>query len=178
MACRLRPLALHGVVVPLVYGGVARQAVHLLKYRNLRALAPPMAVVMAQALQQASPPVDALVPVPLHPRRLRWRGYNQSALLAAEVGKLLGIPVLDTVLRRVHEGWPQVSLTSRESRWANVAYAFESAASPTSGASLQGKDLMLVDDVMTTGSTLDAAATALLKAGARSVGALVFARDV
>ena len=151
---------------------------HLLKYRNLRALAPPIAAVMAQALQQASQPVDALVPVPLHPRRLWWRGYNQSALLANEVGKLLGIPVWDTVLRRVHEGRPQVSVSGRESRWANVARAFESAAGPPSGASLEGKDLVLVDDVMTTGSTLDAAAAALLKAGANTVGALVFARDV
>ena len=171
-ACRLQPLALDGVVVSLVYSGVAQKAVHALKYRNRRALAPRMAMVMAQALERSSPTADALVPVPLHARRLRRRGYNQSALLASEVGRLRSIPVWNAALRRVYEGRPQVTLSGRESRWANVAYAFEGTALAT------GKDLVLVDDVMTTGSTLRAAANALLKAGARSVTALVFARDV
>ena len=154
------------------YKGVAQKAVHSLKYRNLRAVAPLMAAVMAQALGQTSPAVDALIPVPLHPRQLRRRGYNQAFLLAGEVGRLRSITVWDTVLHRVFEGKPQVTLSSRESRWANVAYAFESTA-PVSG-----NHLVLVDDVMTTGSTLNAAAGALLKAGARTVRALVFARDI
>ena len=171
-ACRSQALALDGVAVSLAYSGVAQKAVHALKYRNLRALAPQMAAVMAQALEDSALRAHAMVPVPLHPRQLRRRGYNQSALLATEVSRLRGIPVWNAALRRIHEGKPQATLSGRERRWANVADAFQ-------GTTLaEGKDLMLVDDVMTTGSTLRAAAQALRSAGARSVRALVFARDV
>ncbi len=170
--CQRRPLELSGIAVNLVFEGVARKAVHQLKYRNLRALAPSMATVMAEALRTMSPPVDALVPIPLHRRQLRRRGYNHSAVLAREVGWRLDIPVSENALRRVTEGPSQVSLTSREGRWANVADAFAPAAS------VEGKDIVLVDDVMTTGGTLHSAGAVLRQAGAQTVWALVFARDV
>ena len=164
----------NGVAATLVFEGLTQEAVIRLKYRNLRALAAPMATVMADLLREQSPPMDALVPVPLHPRQLRRRGYNQSELLAHEIGRLSGLPVWDTAIRRAHEGQPQVSLESRESRWANVAGAFSSPE----GAPLAGRELVLIDDVMTTGSTLHGAATALKEAGARSVWGLVFAREL
>jgi len=71
-SCTLQPLAIDDVTAPFVFSGVARKAVHQLKYRDLRALAPRMATVMAEVLREHSPPANVLVPVPLHPRQLRW----------------------------------------------------------------------------------------------------------
>ena len=127
---------------------------------------------MANALQQRDLDIDALVPVPLHPRQLRRRGYNQAALLAKEVGRRLDIPVEETYLRRHRWSGPQVRVADYESRWANVAYAFQC------DADVQGKTLLLVDDVMTTGSTMHSAASTLKAAGAESVWALTLAREV
>ncbi len=169
--CRRRPLALDGVVAPFLMAGVIRHAVHRLKYRDLRAVSPVLGAAMADAFRRTSPPADALVPVPLHPRQLRRRGYNQAALLAKEIGRRLEMPVWEEALRRPHLGPPQVSLGTREDRWANMTGAFVSARD------LSGRALVLVDDVMTTGSTLHSAATALKAAGAASVWGLVLARE-
>ena len=161
------------VTAPLAYEGAARTAVLRLKYAGLRAIAPSMARPMAEALSSASVRADVVVPVPLHPSRLRQRGFNQALLLARPIAEAVGLPVRDDLLRRLVAGTPQVDAGSIDERRANVAGAFGLAP----GADAAGLRVVLVDDVLTTGSTLDAAAAALKGGGARSVHALAFARE-
>jgi ComF family protein len=115
---------------------------------------------------------DAILPVPLHPKRQAERGYNQSALLARRLGRVVALPVREDVLRRVRSTPPQVGL-DRAKRRENVAGAF---ACPPDHPALVGKTLLLVDDVCTVGATLAACAEALRAAGAREVWALTVAR--
>lgn len=172
-ATALAPFPLDGVSAAFAYQGVPRKAVHRLKYDGLRALAAPMAQPMATALRIDGTFPDLLVPVPLHPRRLRSRGYNQSTLLAHGVGRLLGTPVrLDVITRRSYLR-PQVEASSAAERRFNVRDAFEPV-----GRLLPGSSVVLVDDVMTSGATMGAAAEALRRAGAERVFALVFALDL
>jgi ComF family protein len=113
---------------------------------------------------------DCIVPVPLHARRQRQRGYNQSALLAQELGSCLQKPVVQDILVRIRATIPQVGLNPLE-RQTNVQGAFRC----TSGA-LSGMQVLLVDDVCTTGSTLESACLALREAGVTSVQAYTLAR--
>jgi ComF family protein len=118
-------------------------------------------------------PVDVLVPVPLHRRRLRERGYNQSALLARELGKLTALPVVSDCLVRIRSAAPQARAATAAERRSNVAGAFTCC-----DARLEGRRVLLIDDVATTGATLNACAGALKAAGTVSVWALVLAREL
>ena len=113
-----------------------------------------------------------MVPVPLHPKRLRQRGYNQSALLAREVGKGVGLSMMEGVLVRSKDSPPQASSRGIEERRRNVEGVFA-----CSSKALEGLRVLLVDDVCTTGSTLSACAQALKSQGASSVWGLVVARE-
>jgi ComF family protein len=146
--------------------GSAREAVHHLKYGGWWRLAEPMATLMARVIPG---PVDALVPVPLSKRRLRGRGYNQAAMLARALGRVAGLPVVESVLSRQRDTGTQTALTP-EARRANIAGAFHAADAPC------GRRLLLVDDVFTTGATLAAAAATLIEGGAAAVEAVTFAR--
>src|SRR5205823_1833243 len=117
--------------------------------------------------------VDALVPVPLDAARVRERGYNQAALLAAPVAAALDVPLAPTWLRRTRPTRPQVGLSARERR-VNVRGAF-TCPEP---AAVAGQRVLVVDDVMTTGATLEACAEALVAAGAAGVWGLIVARDL
>ena len=112
------------------------------------------------------------MPVPLHSRRLRSRGYNQSALLARALGKLTGLAVDERLVSRTRDTPPQVRAASREQRRSNVEDSFRC------NAHVGSIDVILVDDVATTGSTLSACAAALKDAGAGSVWGLAVAREV
>ena len=169
-----RARAFDEVTAPFAYEGAARTAVHRLKYAGLRAIAPVMARPMAEALSLTGARADVIVPVPLHPSRLRERGFNQALLLARHVGEAVGLPVREDVLVRLVAGTPQVDAATIDERRRNVAGAFGLA----SGADLARLDVVLVDDVLTTGSTLDSAAGALKRGGARSVYAVAFARGL
>jgi ComF family protein len=124
------------------------------------------------ALARPYPPGqhDVLVPVPLHPRRLRWRGFNHACVLAAHTARTLGIPLAPGLLRRTRDTEAQVSLTEPE-RHRNVRQAFSVPRKDR----VAGSRVLLLDDVLTTGATANACAAALLAAGARSVDVLALA---
>jgi ComF family protein len=125
----------------------------------------------SEYLEQNHLPVKIIVPVPLHSHRLRDRGYNQSELLAEQLGSAMGMRVAADVLLRVRSTIPQVGLRSDQRR-KNVKGAFRCA-----GTALKGLDVLLVDDVCTTGATLEACSVALQEAGAGHVWGLVLARE-
>ena len=171
--CRRSPFAFEGARCPFVYAGAARQAVHALKYQGVSAIAEVMAEAMAECLAGWPPGrVRALVPVPLAGRRRRSRGYNQSEALARELSRLSGLPVVGGLLVRRRASPPQAGAADEAARRANVADAF---AARREGAA--GGPVLLVDDVMTSGATLDACARALRTAGHEPVYALTFARE-
>ena len=150
--------------------GALRVAIHKLKYSDQSRLAEPLAALLAGWWQDNPLPADVIMPIPLHPRRQRERGYNQAALLAHRLGPAIGVPVDETSLRRVRDTRPQVGLGSAARR-ENVTGAFQ-----CSDSVLAGQRVLLVDDVTTTGATLEAAGQALRQAGVRAVWGLTVAR--
>jgi ComF family protein len=154
------------------YHGSLRNIIHAFKYGRRRVLADRLARMMADAGADLINAADAVVPVPLHPRRTLGRGFNQADDLARHLGR----PVC-RVLRRCRHGPPQASLPAAR-RQANVQRAYALRRTPGARTLIQGKTLVLVDDVMTTGATLDACAAVLLGAGARTVLAITAARAV
>jgi ComF family protein len=157
------------------YDDVARTLVHALKYQDRTDLAPAMGRWMARAGQELLQNADALVPVPLHWRRGWSRRYNQSGALARVIGRQSGVPVAGSALRRVRPTQQQIGL-SRSERETNVQGAFKVAADRK--AEIQGRHIVLIDDVLTSGATIDSCARALLRAKAAQVDVLVFARVV
>ena len=145
--------------------------VHRLKYNDLRALAPVMARLLSDYATANPVEADYLAPVPLHSMRERQRGYNQSRLLAAELGKRLGLPMLEGLARQ-KDSPPQATSSDAQQRRANVEGAFVYR-----GPSLRGRRVLLVDDVTTTGATLEACAVVLREAGASSAWGLTVARE-
>ncbi|MCD6358390.1 MAG: ComF family protein [Dehalococcoidia bacterium] len=173
--CVRRVPQIDGIRSCLQFDGVVRQMVHSFKYRNVRALAPLLAQFLAEFLSVSELPADALIPVPLHQHRLRERGYNQSQLIARELGALVDMPVFEDVLVRVDDTPTQVKTLNVKMRWENVAGAF--ACSGRCG-DLENRRILLIDDVCTTGATLDACASALRKVGVASVWGLTVAREL
>jgi len=162
-----------GIRAPFQFNGVMREAIHQLKYQNLRALALPFAQLLSDYLGANPLPGEVLVPVPLHQKRLRERGYNQSYLLARELGKLVNLPVVDDCLVRQRHTPPQARTPTVEERRRNVHGAFACR-----NRNLSDKQVLLIDDVSTSGATVDACAAALKAAGATSVWGLVLAREI
>lgn len=157
------------------YDDVARTLVQAFKYGDRIDLAPRMGRWMAQAGAEILKEADMLVPVPLHWRRQWARRFNQSAALCQTISATSGVAVAHDILKRVRATRQQVGLNQAE-RDANVQGAF--AVSPEGRAAVRGKRLVLVDDVLTSGATVDNCARVLLRAGALSVDVLVFARVV
>jgi ComF family protein len=149
---------------------VLREAIHAFKYEGVAALAVPLARLMAEYWSSHPMSIDVVVPVPLHRNRLRRRGFNQAAYLARELAKRVDVTVDEDILVRHRSTAAQVDLDA-EQRKENVRDAFRSI---DRGA--VGKRVLLIDDVCTTGSTLDACAVALRQGGASSVQALTLAR--
>ena len=164
--------AIDGIRSPFLFEGVVRQAVHEFKYNNLRDLAPTLAGMLHEYVTKNPLPGEVLAPVPLHSHRLRERGYNQSVLVAGELGRLMGMPVVEDCLVRCGQAPPQVRSAGAEERRRNVATAFA-----CQDRRLAGKKVILVDDVSTSGATLNSCAAVLKSAGAASVWGLVIALE-
>jgi ComF family protein len=157
------------------YEDVSRALIHAFKYGDRLDLAPTLARWTAQAGSELLDGADALIPVPLHRRRLWARRFNQAAMLAERISQSCGVPAQHDVLERVRPTEQQFGLT-RAQRAANVQGAFR--VSGEGKTAIRGKRLVLIDDVMTSGATADTCARTLLRGGALTVDVLVFARVV
>lgn len=159
------------VGVAFVFDGPLRHALHQLKYRRMRRVARPLGTLLAAHLHALPWPLDALAPIPLHHQRLAERGFNQAELLAREVAAASGLPLLVGPLTRV-KATRQQALLDMHGRIENVAGAFV-----WNGETSPPARIALVDDVLTTGATVNACARALRMAGTREVYALALARS-
>ncbi len=168
--CKGRLRGLSRLRSAAAYEGPLESAIHRFKYQGWRRLAAPLAHMLAERVVIEGLAAREVVPVPLHRGRRRQRGFNQSELLARELRRLLGLRKPPGRLVRVRATPPQVG-NDRIHRWDNVRDAFEWRGPP-----LGGRPLMLVDDVATTGATLEACAAALKKAGAGAVVGVTVAR--
>lgn len=171
--CLASPLAIDGIRAQFLMQGTIRQAVPRLKYNNLRAIATTPGRLLADFLDSQQKPVQVLAPVPVHPKRERRRGYNQAHLLAQEAGSQLGIPVVPRILSRPHNSPTQAKSPGAKDRMAYVRGSFRCLHS----FFVNGLEVILVDDVCTTGATLEACAVALKGAVAVSVWGIALARE-
>lgn len=163
--CREKPPRFALASAPFLHGGALAEAIHRLKYEHREDLAAPLGLLFGGC---AVPRADLLAPIPLHPLRLRERGYDQAALLARAASRRFRLPVA-SLLRRVRATGPQVG-RDRRARERNLRGAFAPSRD------LTGVRVCLVDDVLTTGATASAAAEALLSAGAARVEVCTLAR--
>jgi competence protein ComFC len=145
--------------------GKLQQAIQAFKYHDTQQLADPLGKRLATALVQKRWTFDTIIPVPLHADRQRERGYNQAYLLSQQVGNIMNIPCQPQFLTRHRDTGQQVSLNAQDRR-DNVKDAFMATAD------VAGQSILLIDDVVTTGATLDACATALFNTGAKVVYAM------
>lgn len=152
-----------------------RQVVHRFKYGRQASLGQPLGRLVAQVCRPwyRSSALDLIIPVPLHPQRLRWRGFNQAVLLGREVGKAWGLPLDPFVLTRKTDTAPQTGLSLKQRR-PNVRGAFSIAPR----RAVKGMRLLLVDDIYTSGATVNECARVLLRSGARQVQVLTLGRTV
>ncbi|NQW16421.1 MAG: ComF family protein [Chloroflexi bacterium] len=158
------------MTVGYLFDDIARDAVHGLKYGDIRALSPILGTILSEHLIGLRTRPDVIVPVPLHSGRMRERGFNQAESMSNRVAELTGLPVDNGLLNRKLNIPHQAGL-QRESRERNILGAFEA------GPRTRGLHIMLLDDVTTTGSTLEECARTLKNAGAIRVDAAVFAKE-
>lgn len=167
--CRAQPLQIDGLRAAAHFQGPLREAIHRLKYNHCTALAPTLAGLLVDFLRAYPIPADVIVPVPLHPKRERSRGYNQAVLLAQELAVSQKLPMWYNVVERVRATTPQVKLDAAARR-QNMRDAF------TATTQVAGVRVLLIDDVCTTGATMEACSIALMRRGAKSVWGLALAR--
>jgi ComF family protein len=153
-----------------VYGGVIRECIHSLKYKNNRSLGIYFAGLLLPIVRKEAWHIDIVVPVPLSKERLRERGYNQAAAVARPLALFLELPYQPFCLEQVRDTRSQVGLSAEERR-INVINAFKAVPDL-----VHQKNILLVDDVKTTGATLSACASALKKAGSGKVFCITIAR--
>ena len=170
--CREKPPVFDRAFSPYRYEGLLEQALHLYKYRGRATLAAPLADLMLVWVDRI-PPADLVLPVPLHPSRLRTREFNHALLLSDRIAQRLDLPLSFEHLIRVRATRPQTEL-DRTERARNVRRAF-AVKHPLS---LEGRRVLLVDDVLTTGATANECARALRSAGVATVSVLTLARRV
>ena len=171
--CRDKNPAVDEIRAPYLY--VRRspiyRAITMLKYGGIRSLAPELADLLAAFLNTHRIGFDVIIPVPSHTSRVRRRGYSQATLIASALGERMRVPVDDRSLTRVRSAPSQLATESREDRWTNVEGGFEASALHP------GLTVLLVDDLVTTGSTASACAHSLKQADAAKVVGLSVARS-
>jgi len=164
------PACLADVRIAFLFNGPLREAVHALKYRRVRRLARPLGALMAAQLAAEPLACDALLAVPLHRERLAQRGFNQAEVLAQEVARILGVPLCSAGLERIRATEQQAHLDMR-GRAENMRGAFRWRGGKPP------KRIAIIDDVLTTGSTIGACAEVLRDAGADAVYGFALARS-
>lgn len=169
------PPIVNRVRAAVIYNDIARQLVTGLKYYDRPEQSAPIGQLMVQAGHELIDEADLIMPVPLHWRRQFSRRYNQSQLLARAISKKSGLPHDPLILKRARSTKQQVGL-SHTQRAQNVKNAFK--INPEKAGLVLGKNILLIDDVYTSGATGNAAAQCLLKAGAAQVDMLVFAQAI
>ena len=175
--CR-RPMGMDGLIAAVTYQRIARALVHAMKYRWVTILAPIVAFEIGRVLRlhprwhQWATEQPMLIPIPLHAKRERSRGFNQSTVMAYELGRHLRLPVITNILIRVKPTLPQVARDGKERRTA-----MRGAFRVLDPGRCSGKTVFLLDDVWTTGTTMREAASTLKRSGASAVFGLVFARS-
>jgi ComF family protein len=161
--CRHSPPALNQIRSLFIFADPLKKFIHQLKYEDKFGIARPLGNLMAQHMPPWQAEPTMIIPVPLHPDRYHERGYNQSELLAKQIAKKYDLPLMSHALQRIRNTPPQMRLNAVE-RQTNVKNAFQGKE-----VVVAGQQILLIDDVYTTGATLSAAAQALLTAGAVSV---------
>lgn len=157
------------------YEGLAKDCIHIFKYNNRQMLSAPLADLMSDFVNKnlSDEKFDIIVPIPLHRSKMRERGFNQAELLARDLAKAINTPVCVNILKRIKPTISQTGL-SKTKRFTNLRGAFKI----TDSDAVCNRNILLIDDVCTTGSTLNEAAKTLLKSGAKSVKALVLAKGI
>lgn len=171
IGCHQKPPPFNRVIAPMLYGGALADAIVRFKYGDSPHLARHLAKFILAAFEKTAVTADVIVPVPLHPRRLRRRGFNQSALLAGHIAAVSHISHQPQFIERIRETTSQAGL-SRSDRRTNLKGAFQ----VTAGVAIKKKRVLLVDDVITTGSTIRETARVLKRAGAASIEVVALAR--
>lgn len=174
--CAARIPSMDRTVAAVYYDDVVRTALHHFKFNHKTALGGPLVDLLLASLPDdiEIPRYHAVIPVPLYPTRQRQRGYNQSELLARYMAKRLNLSIMINNLRRIRPTGEQALIKGRDARRENVKQAFH-VAYP---AYVRGKSVIVIDDIMTTGATVNECARVLKKAGATSVLVLAVARRV
>ena len=174
--CRYHPLNMNGLRAVGTYEEPLRTCIHALKYDGKTQLAEPLGNLLAKAYVAYGLQIDVIIPVPLHSERLQQRGYNQAVLLARQCALQIAIPIREDILIRQRATPAQVGLVAQE-RQQNVTGAFVCNPAFARGA-LHKRKVLIIDDVCTTGATLEACTAPLFAAGALEVWGLVLALPV
>lgn len=174
--CQYHPLSMSGLRALSAYQEPLRACIHALKYNGNTRLAEPLGQLLARAYTSYGLHADIIIPVPLHSERQRQRGYNHASLLARVCSTQLGVPLHENILVRHRATLAQIDLNPKD-RYQNVAGAFHCTPVFATGT-LYGRRIVIIDDVCTTGATIEACAMPLFAAGAAMVWGLVLARPV
>lgn len=165
---------LKGIIISAQYKDPLKETIHYLKYNKILELVDPLCEILAEKLQYGFPHGDlVIIPVPLHPQREKERGFNQATIIAKKIGKIFDLPIYDDILIRIKNTPPQINL-SRKLRRKNIKGAFKINKSKIK--KITGKTVIIFDDVMTTGATLNEAARVLNQAGFKNIWGLVLAK--